>query len=58
MRHSSFSHLIMAMLASKDFQKQKQLPPAGLDLIISLDQDSNAYPTELAWYVLVRGSLN
>ena len=40
-------------------QQQKNLPPMGLNLIITvLYQESNAYPTVLAWHVLVGGSLN
>ena len=32
----------------KGFTADKKLLPVGLS-----DQESNAYPTELAWYVLV-----
>ena len=42
----------MAMLASKDFiAAYKKLLVAGLNLIIG--QESNAYPSELAWHVVV-----
>ena len=39
------------MLASKRFTAAKKLPPVRLDL---MNQES----TELAWHVLIRGSLN
>ena len=41
---------IMAMLASKIFTTTKRS--------WWLDQESNTYPTKLAWHMLVRGSLN
>ena len=34
------------MLASKDFTADKKLPPVRLNLM-SMDQESDAYPTEL-----------
>ena len=42
----------MAMLASKDFIATKKLPPVG-STWWSLDEESNAYPSELTWHVLV-----
>ena len=48
----------MAMLASKDFTAVKMLPPMRLNLMIMGSRVCNAYPSELTWHVLVRGSLN
>ena len=44
-KQSSFSHLIQSYLQRGSTWW-------------SLDQEYNAYPTELTWYVLFRGSLN
>ena len=52
----------IAMLASTSFTAAKKkaankTPPVGLNMMI-MDQESNAYLSELTRHVLVRGSFN
>ena len=39
------------------YSSKNKLPPVGLDLMITGLKESNTYPTELAWHVLVSGKL-
>ena len=56
--YSSFSHLIQTNngnVGIKGFYSSKKVGLQWASTRWSLYEESNAYPTELAWYVLVRG---